>query len=77
MGNRLPKGVAIYGLGENDQRSYRHDLNTWLTWVGWAREQVRAYEGNIYSQYLQTYLLCIPKKCCEKKFIKVEFIFCL
>jgi hypothetical protein len=28
--------TAVYGLGENEQKSYRHDLN-WMTWVGYAR----------------------------------------
>ena len=32
----LPSG-NIYGLGENFQMSYRHDLSVHKTWVGFAR----------------------------------------
>ncbi len=37
LATRLPEGVGLYGLGENYQTSYRHDLHTWKTWVGYAR----------------------------------------
>ncbi len=28
----------VYGLGENEQHSYRHDIN-WRTWVGFNRSE--------------------------------------
>ena len=35
ISTRLPS-ENVYGLGENEQHSYRHDLN-WKRWVGYAR----------------------------------------
>ena len=35
IATNLPS-TAVYGLGENEQPTYRHDLN-WKTWTGFAR----------------------------------------
>ncbi len=41
---RLPDGANVYGLGENQQESYRHDLSKSRTWVGYTR-----YSFNFFS----------------------------
>ncbi len=46
---RLPYGLSMYGLGENDQDRYRHDFSTWRTWVGYAREQMPELFSNMYG----------------------------
>ena len=35
LATNLPS-TFVYGLGENEQPTYRHDLN-WKTWTGFAR----------------------------------------
>ena len=35
IATNLPS-TAVYGLGENEQPTYRHDLQ-WKTWTGFAR----------------------------------------
>ena len=49
LSSRLPDGVGLYGLGENYQTSYRHDLSSWKTWVGYAREQMPEPHSNMYG----------------------------
>jgi len=46
---KLPHGVSLYGLGENDQPRYRHDLRKWRTWTGWTREQQPEFRSNMYG----------------------------
>ncbi len=37
----------VYGLGENLQRTYRHDLTKWKTWVGYARYVTHCIETTL------------------------------
>lgn len=43
----LPSGY-IYGLGETEHRTYRHDLN-WVTWGMFAKDQPPGYTINAYG----------------------------
>eukprot|EP00094_Tigriopus_californicus_P007397 TCALIF_07120-PA protein Name:"Similar to MGAM Maltase-glucoamylase, intestinal (Homo sapiens)" AED:0.12 eAED:0.12 QI:64/0.83/0.61/1/0.83/0.76/13/81/845 len=46
---KLPSS-NIYGLGENEQHSYKHDLN-WKQWIGFARDQPPSYDANMYGTH--------------------------
>ncbi|XP_065576327.1 sucrase-isomaltase, intestinal-like [Artemia franciscana] len=39
---------AIFGFGENEQPSLRHDMN-WKTWALWARDQAPSGAANMYG----------------------------
>ena len=38
----------VYGLGENEQPSLKHDMNR-KKWTGWARDSPPDYNANLYG----------------------------
>eukprot|EP00095_Tigriopus_kingsejongensis_P010472 maker-scaffold1269_size51662-snap-gene-0.10 protein:Tk10472 transcript:maker-scaffold1269_size51662-snap-gene-0.10-mRNA-1 annotation:"maltase- intestinal-like" len=49
VSTKLPS-TNVYGLGENEQYSYRHDLN-WKRWVAYGRDQPPSYDANMYGTH--------------------------
>lgn len=35
----VPESENVYGIGENEQRSFKHDFSQGLTWGLWGRDQ--------------------------------------
>ncbi|QQP39307.1 Sucraseisomaltase_ intestinallike [Caligus rogercresseyi] len=46
----LNEKVDMYGLGENEQASLRHDMS-WKFWNGWARDSTPNGFGNLYGVF--------------------------
>ncbi|XP_071506103.1 maltase-glucoamylase-like [Diadema antillarum] len=47
ISTRLPSS-NIYGFGEHEHHSFKHDLN-WQTWGMFSRDQPVSYKGNLYG----------------------------
>uniref|UniRef100_A0A8C5Q0B1 alpha-glucosidase n=1 Tax=Leptobrachium leishanense TaxID=445787 RepID=A0A8C5Q0B1_9ANUR len=47
IATRLPSNY-IYGFGETEHRTFRHDLN-WITWGMFAKDQPPGYRANAYG----------------------------
>ena len=45
---RISSSAAVYGWGENEQHSFRHDLN-WRTWAIYGRDQPPDGDANMYG----------------------------
>ena len=45
---RISPTAAVYGWGENEQHSFRHDMN-WRTWAIYARDQPPDGDANMYG----------------------------
>ncbi|XP_071742785.1 LOW QUALITY PROTEIN: sucrase-isomaltase, intestinal [Lepeophtheirus salmonis] len=46
----LAKGGDVYGLGENEQSTLKHDMN-WKNWNGWARDATPNGNANLYGVF--------------------------
>lgn len=44
-----PGSLNVYGLGENEQHSFRHDFSQNLTWALWAKDQPPDHTANMYG----------------------------
>ncbi|ODM92559.1 Maltase-glucoamylase, intestinal, partial [Orchesella cincta] len=44
-----PGSENVYGLGENEQHSFRHDFSQNLTWALWSRDQPPSFTANMYG----------------------------
>ena len=45
---KISSGSAVYGWGENEQHTFRHDMN-WRTWAIYARDQPPDGDANMYG----------------------------
>ena len=45
---KISPTAAVYGWGENEQHSFRHDIN-WRTWAIYARDQPPDGDANMYG----------------------------
>lgn len=55
ISTRLPS-TNIYGLGESEHHSFRHDMN-WITWGVFSRDQPPSYKGNLYG--VHPFYMCV------------------
>lgn len=44
-----PASENVYGIGENEQHSFKHNFNDNITYGLWARDQPPAYTANMYG----------------------------
>lgn len=55
----IPESDNVYGLGENEQPTFKHDFNRNITWSLWGRDQPPAFTANMYG--VQPYYTVLEK----------------
>jgi alpha-glucosidase (family GH31 glycosyl hydrolase) len=44
-----PASENVYGIGENEQKSFKHDFEQNITWGLWGRDQPPSFTANMYG----------------------------
>ncbi|ODM93071.1 Maltase-glucoamylase, intestinal [Orchesella cincta] len=44
-----PASENVYGIGENEQKSFKHDFSKNITWGLWGRDQPPSFTANMYG----------------------------
>ncbi|XP_072039745.1 sucrase-isomaltase, intestinal-like [Amphiura filiformis] len=47
--HKMPRDSEVFGLGEHEHPSLRHDTSTWQTMGMWARDQPPVADANLYG----------------------------